>query len=241
MVVQTAHLVFNYPLATSNYPLKRFPFRMTSLLQSILDCRREVPTEHALLVGISGIDASGKGYVAERLVSDLESHGYRVALIHVDAWLRLPHMRFLQHRAPLLDEKTPEGTHFYHHALRLDEMFENLILPLKQNREIDLTMDFVDETATGFRPFTYDFKDIDIILLEGIFIFKRAFASLFDLKVWLECSFETALTRAIERRQEGLSLDATIAAYESIYFPAQRLHFEIDDPHREADLRYENE
>ena len=202
------------------------------LRDNIIERRRQTSDDRACLVGISGIDASGKGFVARRLSDEIEAQGLRVALINVDDWLDLPRIRF--------SDRNP-GQHFYQHALRLDEMFERLVLPLKQDREVLITMDHGEETATSFRPHTYTFENIDIILLEGIFIFKRAFARLFDLKIWIQCSFGNALRRAIERRQESLSTEATIAAYKRIYFRAQRFHFEMDDPHDEADLIFVNE
>jgi uridine kinase len=202
------------------------------LRDRVIERRKQTPGTRACLAGISGIDASGKGYIARQLLDELEARGRRVALINVDDWLNLPNVRF---------SDSDSGRHFYEHALRLDEMFERLVLPLKLHREAGLRIDLAEETATSFHPYTYSFENIDIILLEGIFIFKRAFAPLFDLKIWIECSFETALKRAIQRHQEDLSLEATIAAYERIYFPAQRFHFEIDDPQSAADLRFVNE
>lgn len=198
----------------------------------ITNCRAGTNPHRSCLVGISGIDASGKGFIASKLATELEDEGYRVALINVDGWLNLPHIRF--------SRAGDEGLHFYKHALRLDEMFSRLILPLKKNRSIKLTMDYVDETATDFRPHTYEFDDIAVLLLEGIFIFKRAFVRHFDLKIWIDSSFDTALERAIARGQEGLSPHATIEAYTKIYFPAQRLHFNEDDPWTAADLIYAN-
>ena len=50
------------------------------------------------------------------------------------------------------------GEHFYEHAFRFDEMFETLILPLRQNREIDLCMDYTEETANDYRPHRYQFR-----------------------------------------------------------------------------------
>jgi uridine kinase len=78
-------------------------------------------------------------------------------------------------------------------------------------------------------------------LVEGIFLFKQAYRSLFDLAIWVECSFPTALARAIERGQEGLTPAKTIAAYETIYFPAQRIHFERDAPRATVDLILDND
>lgn len=202
------------------------------LKNKIIKSRERTSRDGACLVGVSGIDASGKGHVAARLAAELEAAGYRVALINVDGWLNLPHVRFAD---------VDPGAYFYRHALRLEEMFERLILPLRRGGSVDLEMDFTEETATEFRPHTYSFENVDIVLLEGIFIFKREYVHHFDLKIWIECSFETALHRAIERGQEGLLPSDTVAAYEKIYFPAQRYHFSIDDPIAFADLIYSNE
>ena len=224
---------------------------ISMLTRSVLRKRGETFEDHSLLVGISGIDASGKGYIATYLTAELETAGHRVALVNVDGWLNLPAVRFLQSDAPrpkshqsdgaIFFSETEEGRHFYDNALRLDEMFDRLILPLKADREIDLKMDFTDETATEFRPHTYRFKDIDIILLEGIFIFKRIFVQHFDLKIWIDCSLETALKRALARGQENLPADETVAAYQTIYFPAQKHHLAVDDPVHQADVIFPNE
>jgi uridine kinase len=43
------------------------------------------------------------------------------------------------------------------------------------------------------------------------------------------------------RSQEGLPPADTIAAYERIYFPAERVHFERDRPRDSADLVFVND
>jgi uridine kinase len=77
--------------------------------------------------------------------------------------------------------------------------------------------------------------------VEGIFLFKPQYRKYFDLTIWIDCSFPTALARAISRAQEGLSPANTIAAYETIYFPAQRIHLAQDEPRDHADLILEND
>ena len=202
------------------------------VISAIAEKRKELSRERALLVGISGIDASGKGFVTAKLAHQLEEHGWKTAAIGVDGWLNLPPDRF--------NQENPAG-HFYERAFRFEEMFETLVVPLQQNREIDLHMDYTEETATSYREHRYQFREIDVILLEGIFLFKRRLRHHFDLACWVECSFETALARAIKRCQEGLPPNETIRAFETIYFPAQRIHFERDAPHSSADLILPNE
>lgn len=205
---------------------------LDNVVERISQMRNTMPAEHTMLAGISGIDASGKGYIASQVKRTLDERGLRTALINVDGWLNLPHVRF--------NSEDP-ALHFYLNALRLNEMFEWLILPLRQNRSVHLVADHVEETATEYLEHTYDFDNIDIILLEGIFLFKPQYAGHFDLRIWVECSFDTALERAIGRAQEALGRDETIRAYESIYFPAQRMHYALDHPRSAAHLIISND
>lgn len=75
---------------------------------------------------------------------------------------------------------------------------------------------------------------MDVVILEGIFLLKRGYRDEYDLSFWIDCTFETALERAIERAQEGLPVESTVEAYKTVYFPAQRIHFERDDPRTSA-------
>jgi len=186
----------------------------------------------ARLIAVSGIDGSGKGYVAAQLANRLRDKGHPVAVIAADGWLNLPHVRF--------GEEEP-AEHFYSRAFRFDEMFSGLIDPLVHHGSVRLLADFTEETATAYRKHLYSFENVDVVLLEGIFLFKRELQQRYDLRLWIECSFQTALQRALARSQEGLAPSATIAAYERIYFPAERVHFERDAPREAADLVYTNE
>lgn len=115
------------------------------------------------------------------------------------------------------------------------------MLPLRESRSIRLEADFAEETAATYRRHVYDYVDIDVILLEGIFLLKREFVCHYDLSVWIHCTFETALERAIARSQEGLDASATTTAYRTIYFPAQEIHFERDRPETSASMRLTND
>lgn len=120
-------------------------------------------------------------------------------------------------------------------------MFSRLIGPLARDGSIIVIADYTEETANCYREHVYEFHDVDLILLEGIFLFKREYQHRYDLRLWIDCSFQTALERALSRSQEGLAPADTIAAYERIYFPAERMHFERDAPRDSADLVYVND
>ena len=206
--------------------------RLASIVAEILKARSGVPATRALLVGISGIDGSGKGFITEKLADAFRTKSLNVALISADDWLNLPHVSI---------NRDNYAEHFYAHAIRFDEMFERLIVPLRQNREINITADCADAKATTYREQCYDFRNIDIVLLEGIFLFKSAYRHQFDLAVWIDCSFKCALERAIERGQEGLQPAETIKAFQTIYFPAQRIHLARDNPREGVDIVFIND
>jgi len=202
------------------------------VVRKILERRANLPDTRSLLIGVSGIDGCGKGYLATQLQAHLALHGMNSTILNVDGWLNLPHKRF--------DQNAP-AVNFYENAIRLDQFFSQLVLPLRDRRSIHLEADFVEETASEYRKHTYDYKDVSVVLVEGIFLFKPQYRKYFDLAIWIDCSFPTALARAIDRAQEGLSPANTIAAYDAIYFPAQRIHLAQDKPRENADLIFEND
>lgn len=205
---------------------------LQAILNKILGARRSIPLQRSVLVGLSGIDGSGKGYVTAQIVTALQAKGVRAIGINIDGWLNLPHKRFTT-SAP--------AEHFYQHAIRFDELFAQLVLPLRDHRSLRVEVDYAEETATEYRRHLYEFADIDVIVLEGIYLLKRAFRAHYDLAVWVECSFETALERAIARTQEGLPPEETARAYRTIYFPAQEIHFQQDDPRGAATVIVNND
>jgi len=202
------------------------------LAEKIGAVRLKVPRDRGLLVGISGIDGSGKGFIAALLEKRLLELRWNSAVLSAYDWHKLPTIR--------LNSDNP-AEHFYEGGLRLDDMFEQVVLPLRDRNVIDVVADYADAKAIAYRKKRYSLRGIDIVLLEGIFLFKPTYRDYFDLKVWIDCSFATALQRTIVRAQEGLSPAETKRAFETIYFPAQRLHLEHDKPREHADVIFDNE
>ena len=202
------------------------------VVDRILDRRAVVPEYRSLLVGISGIDGCGKGFIAGQIEARLAQRAVASAVINVDGWLNLPDKRF--------DQNAPAQT-FYERAIRFAEFFSELVIPFRDQKSVYLVANFVEETANQYRKHIYNFRNVAVILVEGVFLFKREYRRLFDLAIWIDCSFATALARALERSQEGLPPANTIAAYGATYFPAQEIHFKQDDPRAAADLIYDND
>src|ERR1051326_5042633 len=161
-----------------------------NLEQIVDDVAKHRAQNRSLLFAISGIDGSGKTTISKTITNELEAHGLRTALINLDAWHNPPEIRFSKHNA---------GLHFYNHAFRFDELFRLLILPLKENREIRLTARLTRLPENDFFFHSYNFSNINVIILEGIFLLKQELRRHYDFALWIDCTFEKALDRAIVR------------------------------------------
>ena len=186
----------------------------------------------AFTVAVSGIDGAGKGYITLQLQKALEKKGYKIANINTDPW---------QNPIAVRLQKENAAANVYENIFRWNDFFEQLILPLKVNKSIYLPTSGILSDADIYYPLTYNYSDVDIILIDGILLLKKEYLVHYDYKVWIECSFETGLRRAIKRNIEKLDVKRLIHDYETFYYAAQSLHFEIDDPKKAADVLYNND
>jgi uridine kinase len=71
-------------------------------------------------------------------------------------------------------------------------------------------------------------------------LLQEKYSRYYDYKIWVDCSFETGMKRAIERNTEKLDETRLIHDYNTYYYPAQTLHFKKDNPMNAADFVFDN-
>jgi uridine kinase len=180
---------------------------------------------HAVLVGLTGGHATGKGRVAACLAAGLVERGHRVALVGVAPW-----------RRPLLRFRGADAVERYHReAVRWDALFDTLVTPLRRTRTIRTQARLLEASRDHWYLHRYDFRDVAVILLVGIFLLRRDLRERYDSAWWVEDSAAAALRRAILRSRAERDPDAIVADYQRLYFPAQRLHLATEDPVAAAD------
>ena len=204
---------------------------ISELSQNVLDAFAKHSKASLFTVAISGIDASGKGYTAKFLQEELGLKGYKVANINIDPWQNPIAVRLRKENA---------AENVYENIFKWDEFFDQLIFPLQKNKSIYLETEGIRGDADVYYPLIYDHINLDILLIEGILLFKKKYISHYDYKIWIDCSFETGLQRAIERNVERLDKERLIHDYKTFYYAAQRLHLEKDDPQKAADVIFNN-
>ncbi len=205
---------------------------LENLFQNVLLAKSRHRTKRLFTVAISGIDASGKGYISKQLQRRYECEGYRIANINIDPW---------QNPLPVRLKRENPAENVYENIFRWNGFFEQLIFPLQKNKSICLETKGIQTEADIYFPLVYDLMDIDILLVEGIFLFKKKYLAIYDYRIWVECSFQTGLKRAIARNSEKLTEEQLTHDYNTYYYPAQLYHFKKDDPVANADIIFLNE
>jgi uridine kinase len=202
-----------------------------SLTQQVIDAFYLHDKQTAFTVAISGIDASGKGYSAKLLQQELEKKGFKVANINIDPW---------QNPLPIRLQEVNAAENFYNNVFRWKDVFSELLIPLKKSKSIYLPVSLIRSDADEYYEHIYDYREIDILLIDAILLFQERFISFYHYKIWIECSFETGLKRAVTRNVENLDEARLIHDYNTYYYPAQKFHFRIDNPVAYADIIYDN-
>jgi uridine kinase len=179
------------------------------------------PESHCL-VGISGLDCAGKSTLAERLARRSD-WGRPAQIVSVDDFL---HPRRIRNANP------DQLRGYYHETFDLDAIFAVL-------RQARSAVDFAVEVPVldwqsdtpGRRVFSASRPSL--FLVEGVFLFRPPLVDLFDLRIWIDLSFDDALARAL-RRERDLAYYASTEAIRDRYlrrfFPAQRHHIDVDRP-----------
>ncbi len=180
---------------------------------------------------MSGIDGGGKTAFARDLATELRARGAAVAELALDPWHEPAEVRF---------SATAPARTFYDRAFRWEALFAELVDPLRRDRRFDGAFDLARGCGPERERRRYRFERVDLVLLEGVFLFRRERRSRFDFALWIDCPFDVALARALARNQEGLPEAELRRDYAAVYHAAQRIHLERDEPARAADAVFVN-
>jgi uridine kinase len=203
-------------------------FNNAAQIKSVLrDLHNQKESTKAQIVAISGIEGSGKRALAEKVAAALELEGISVAVVHADDWESSESVRFNVMNSP---------EEYYLNAYRFDEMIEQLILPLKLFGSIKTSVTLDDVMHP--RTVEYDFKNIDIIIIEGVYLLQEAYLELYDYTCWVESDFDAAFISLSEQKNVEQSQEALVKIFEMLIKPAGQYHIYTDNPEGHADSIY---
>jgi uridine kinase len=185
------------------------------------------------VAGISGIDCAGKSTYASRLAQNLHQRLPPGSVVHsltIDDFCRPREERY---------RDADQALGYYRDSFDFETLFGALIEPLKRNGRVDASVHTLDWERDLTQRRRFVIHPPAVVIVEGVFLFRERYRALFDVKVWLDVSFETALSRALERPREVAHYqgpDVIVSKYNQRFFPGQKLHLELDQPKAHSDL-----
>jgi uridine kinase len=202
-----------------------------TLLKGIAEMINSIQRYHPVRVAIDGVDAAGKSIFADELKPLLEGKGREVIRSSMD-WFHNP--RRLRYARGRMD---PEG--YYLDSFNYRALLDYLLLPLGPGGSLvytDKAFDYrLDQRLD--EPFKKAGSDA-VLLFDGVFLLRPELERLWDLKIYLDVTFEESLRRGLER-VEGDSSEVE-ELYMNRYIPGQKLYHIHSAPLRKADIVIDN-
>lgn len=207
-----------------NYPV------INEIAEVILKNKKGFP----LRVGIDGIDAAGKTFLANKIAEHVRELGYPTLRASIDGFHNPRSVR--HHRGSY----SPEG--YYFDSFNYELLKQSLLEPLSPtgNRICNLSaFNFKTDTETIGEEIKA--TDDHILIFEGVFLFRRELVAYWDIKVFIHIDFETSLARALKRDLYLFGNEAEIRKrYQERYIPGQKIYLEAEKPLAKADIVLEN-
>lgn len=202
-----------------------------ALSRQILSCKRD---NQPLVVGINGVDGSGKTEFTKRLSSQMG----QAIRIHIDDFHHPKIKRYQR------GECSPLG--FYHDSINFAQVRDRVLRPIKKakNFPINILTKSFDLATDQARFETAEIDRCHVILVEGIFLFRPELAPFLDIKILIECDFEITLERMKRRDIENAEDIGAITEFErrfrNKYMAGQKLYMQDISPRSLADIIIDN-
>lgn len=183
------------------------------------------------IIGISGVDTSGKSVFTENYARYLKDVGYKSAVIHIDDFHNPLRLR---------RSGKDEVDAYYTNAFNYGMLINTVLKPYKENGQIDravycLNLD-TDEYDTVRH---YSFDSDTIILIEGVLLFRPPLLDYLDGTVFLEINFQEMLKRASERDVPKYG-EIIMEKYRNKYIPVQKRYIDEYKPQVQSDIIIDN-
>jgi len=202
------------------------------LFEKILFRVTQRPLGAPFVIGINGIDASGKTMFSKDLAGFLIGQGYCVQLVHVDDFHKPKKFRYKGHS---------EAENYYYRSIDFERLVRDLLDPIVQKQELDVELTLLDLNSDQYTlSRRYVVNRNSIVIVEGVFLFKKDLLEYFDFKIFLDISFSESVRRALAR-DEHIPAGQVEDRYAEKYHAGQKLYFRLHDPKGSADITINNE
>lgn len=184
-------------------------------------------------VAVNGIEGTGKTIFTKNLTDFLLQNDLKAMHISIDGFHNVSAIRYKHGR------DSAKG--YYEDAYNETE-FVLKVLKSSQLDDPEIILEVHDMNTDSIlhnEPIKID--NGTIILTDGSYLFKDAYRKHWDLKIYLQTDFQTAMARGINRDSEMLGgQNKAKEKYESRYHKASAIYLEEYKPREIADIMIDN-
>ena len=214
-------------IQSENY-MTKFENAKLQIFENILnEIKKRKQENKAFVLGINGIDGSGKTEFAKNFKKFLLSQKINAQIIHIDDFCNSKNIRYSGNN---------QVYNCFYKTFNIDCIVRNLLVPAWNNN------DFTTElTLLNLHTDKYEIKKKyicdkeTIIIFEGVYLFRKEFISYIDYKIFLDISLKEC-RKKIENR-DGKN---TVRKLNKKYLPAQRKYMKESLPLEVADMIVNN-
>jgi uridine kinase len=198
--------------------------RKTPIFEKILEeINSRKQKNKAFVVGITGIDCSGKTKFAESLEQFLIARNYGTQLISLDDFHNPRVYRY---------SGKDQIENYYNKSFDIDTIIKKLLIPFNQKDDFSTRLTVLDWKTDKYEiEKEFSFHQDTIVIFEGVFLFRKDLSPYIDYKIFIEIPFEESLRRAKTR-----DIKEVFEKYNEKYLPAQKRYLEEYPPSETADM-----
>lgn len=200
---------------------------MQMLLNAIEEIKQLKKIERPLLIGMDGLSGSGKTTLTETMKEELVKEGFQVEVIHID--------HLIVERAKRYNTGHPEWYEYYELQWDVSCIKENLLEAVRQkSNQLKLPFYDFDKDQTYWKMINIEHSSI--ILIEGIFLQRKEWKSLFDYMIFLDCPRDIRNARALQRDAYIGDMNERLKKYEQRYWMAEDYYLKEENPLQNSDI-----
>jgi uridine kinase len=184
-------------------------------------------TDSQILVGIDGVDTAGKTLLANELTNLI--HNRPVIRLSIDGFHNSRKIRYQK------GDLSPNG--YYRDSFNYDFLINNVLIPLKNNKNkiTSKIFDFISNTNIQKEQITV--PQNALIIFDGVFLLRKEIEKFWDIKIFLDITFNEVLHRAIMRDKYLFAEEnKLLEKYRKRYIPGQKIYLEEENPKQKADI-----
>ena len=127
-----------------------------------------------------------------------------------------------------------DAENYFNLSININIIIEKLLVPIRQKSSFSTELTVLDLDADSFQnKRSYSISRDTIVLLEGIFLFRKELSPCVDYYIHLDIPFEECLKRGLERGGKE-------ERYHTKYIPAQKKYLKEYPPSEHADVIIDN-